>query len=163
MRNIYSEKQFMNKKLMNYLFYGALSLRNRLERNVTVFTKKLNTKLYYTIIKQYVAAILIVSLIGYAYNKDIVEPVCAFDTGMEIKGYCVEYEQYPNSVMFNGTNYYVDTTKKWNYGGRNLYFFVIDSCHIFYTDALNRKMANSNKLTITINNESTTNLERKNR
>ncbi len=114
--------------------------------------KKLNTKMYLTLIKQFIAALFIVVLIGYAHNKDIIEPVCAFDTKTDIKGYYVEYKQYPNSVMFNGTNYYIDTTKKWNYAGRNLYFYKIDSCYIFYTNTYNRKMANNNELKITTNN-----------
>ena len=150
-KNTYLEKQFMKKIQIIYLYSGILYLQNMLQKNVSVFIEKLSIKLYLTIIKQFIAALIIVALFGYAHNKNIIETNCAFDTGIKIKGYYIAYKQYPNSIMFNNTNYYIDTTKKWNYAGKELYLYKIDSCYVFYTNTYNRKIANNNELIITTN------------
>lgn len=117
---------------------------------ITDFINKIKYKALFNIL----LSIFIVSGIGYYAKNNIscIDKIACDTSCIEVKGRYYEYEDYDNSIVFDGVNYAKpNDVKKWyktfNY---NEYYKIIDSCRVF---VVHKKEITNIKNTYIINYE----------
>ena len=80
-------------------------------------------------------SLLVVCSIGYYVRNNVscIDKIVCDTACIEVKGKYYEYEDYDNSIVFNGVNYIKPkNVEKWNRTfNYNEYFKIIDSCRVF--------------------------------